>query len=147
MKQLAIQVSIISTVCTLFGFIFHYFAFPIWLGVLIGFVVQYAVYNVFIYGLDVFVALKNKELENERIKELSFQGMDVECPCEKKIKDFVPVKLNTDNTYKCRLCSRNIKVIVTAETALVTEPIQNVNAKDTELIAKAVNQVVKNETN
>ena len=94
-----------------------------WLGFLAGILGQILIYNAFISILDVYVTLKNKKLENERIAEFSYQGMEVECPCSKKRKDFVPIRLNDVNLYKCGDCEKMVSVYVSAETAMQTEPI------------------------
>jgi hypothetical protein len=94
-----------------------------WLGFVAGVLCQIIMYNTFIAILDVYLALKNKKLENERIAEFSYQGIDVVCPCSKKRKDFVPIRLNDINMYKCSECDKSISVYINAETALQTEPI------------------------
>ena len=94
-----------------------------WLGFLVGILGQVLAYNAFVSILDVYVTIKNKKLENERIAEFSYQGLDVVCPCSKKRRDFVPVRLNDTNIYKCGECEKSIAVYINAETALQTEPI------------------------
>jgi len=94
-----------------------------WLGFLVGVLSQLLIYNAFTSILDVYLTIKNKKLENERIAEFSYQGLDVVCPCSKKRRDFVPVRLNDVNMYKCGECDKSISVYITAETALQTEPI------------------------
>ena len=92
------------------------------IGALAGVAIQFVGFYAFRSILTSVVALKNKQLENERIKELSFQGLEVVCPCFKQIKEFVPIKLNTTNYYKCTECKKTIGVVITPETAIVTEP-------------------------
>jgi len=94
-----------------------------WLGFLVGVLGQILIYNAFISILDVYLTIKNKKLENERIAEFSYQGLEVECPCTKKRKDFVPIRLNDLNMYRCGECDKTISVYINAETALQTEPI------------------------
>ena len=96
-----------------------------WLGFLVGILGQVLAYNAFVSILDVYVTIKNKKLENERIAEFSSQGLDVVCPCSKKRRDFVPVRLNDTNIYKCGECEKSIAVYINAETALQTEPIMS----------------------
>jgi len=96
-----------------------------WLGFLVGILGQVLAYNAFVSILDVYVTIKNKKLENERIAEFSYQGLDVVCPCSKKRRDFVPVRLNDTNIYKCGECEKSIAVYINAETALQTEPIMS----------------------
>jgi hypothetical protein len=121
--KLATQVAVLLTVAIFFGFCLKGFNVNLFYSIPLGILLQFGLYYMFVMGLDAWVALKNKKLENERIKEFSLQGMEVACPCSLKKTEFVPIVLNTNNNYKCNHCQKNISVYVTAETALVTEPL------------------------
>ena len=108
------------------------------IGAAFGLVVQFIGFYAFRSILESVVALKNKQLENERIKEFSYQGLDVICPCFKGIKQLVPIKLNTANYYKCQECNKRIGVIITPETAIVTEPQDNSAEAINDLLAKSI---------
>lgn len=86
-------------------------------------VIQYALYNAYVYGFDTLTSLRLKKLEIERLKQLSFQGTEVTCPCSLQTKEFVPLRLNKPNYYKCKSCSKTVGVFTSVETALVTEPL------------------------
>lgn len=107
----------------LFGALFSAFGVNFFLGFSAGVAVQYGIYYGFVNVLNTIVALKNKKLENERIKEFSYQGLEVKCPCFKRHSDIVPIRLNTSNYYKCGACGKSISVLINPETALVTEPL------------------------
>lgn len=111
---------LVAFVVSVFLTIFH---IAWWLGFLVGILGQIIIYNSFTSILDVYVTIKNKKLENERIAEFSYQGLEVQCPCNKKRRDFVPIRLNDLNMYKCGECDKSISVYINAETALQTEPI------------------------
>jgi ABC-type transport system involved in multi-copper enzyme maturation permease subunit len=123
MIKLAIPVVLLIAVAFVIAVVLSTFHVTWWLGFLVGILGQILIYNAFTSILDVYVTLKNKQLENERIAEFSYQGMEVECPCSKKRKDFVPIRLNDVNLYKCGDCEKTVSVYVSAETALQTEPI------------------------
>lgn len=123
MIKLAIPVVLLIAVAFVVAVVLSTFHVTWWLGFLVGILGQILIYNAFTSILDVYVTLKNKQLENERIAEFSYQGMEVECPCSKKRKDFVPIRLNDVNLYKCGDCEKTVSVYVSAETALQTEPI------------------------
>ena len=123
MIKLAIPVVLLIAVAFVIAVVLSTFHVTWWLGFLVGILGQILIYNAFTSILDVYVTLKNKQLENERIAEFSYQGMEVECPCSKKRKDFVPIRLNDANLYKCGDCEKTVSVYVSAETALQTEPI------------------------
>lgn len=105
------------------GAVFASLGANFFLGFGVGIAIQYALYYGFVNILNAVVALKNKKLENERIKEFSYQGLEVKCPCFKQHKDIVPIRLNTSNYYKCGDCGKSISVIINSETAVVTEPL------------------------
>ena len=65
--------------------------------------------------------IKVKEINAMKLAELSKQGLEVECPCYKKVKEFVPISLNGKNTYKCSECNKLNSVYITAETVHVTD--------------------------
>lgn len=64
-----------------------------------------------------------EKLTNERISEYSKQGMETTCPCYKNKKVFIPIRLDTDNSYKCIDCDKNVSVKVDVKTFLATEII------------------------
>ena len=121
--KLVTQLTALLTISILFGLYLKHFNVSLMYSIPLGIMMQFGVYYIFIMVLDAWVVLKNKKLENERIKEFSLQGMEVSCPCSLKKVEFVPIILNTNNNYKCNHCQKNISVYVTAETALVTEPL------------------------
>jgi len=120
---LVLQILTFITVSLLSGIYFSKIGLNFLLGVAVGCSIQFIGNYIFESILSVYTALKNKKLENERIKEFSYQGLEVECPCFKKIKEFVPIRLNTDNKYKCIECGKTVGVLVEATTAVTTEPI------------------------
>lgn len=88
-------------------------------------VIQYAGFNAYAYFIKVYTALKNKEAEAKLLAAVAPQGMEVECPCYKKYKEFVPIKMTNDNYYKCTECKKTLNALVSCETVLVTEPLAN----------------------
>ena len=117
------QLFVLIVVALVIGLCLTSFNVNLIVGVLLGIILQFGIYYAFITVLNSYVSLKNKKLENERIKEFSLQGLEVTCPCALKKTEFVPIVLNTDNRYKRSFCEKNISVYIVPETALVTEPI------------------------
>lgn len=58
-----------------------------------------------------------------REAELTKQGAEVICPCDRNVKCFVPIVLNEYNTYNCPGCKKDIHVMINYKTALVTTPV------------------------
>ena len=122
-QKIVIPVVVLLAVAFVIAAILSTFHIAWWLSFIVGILAQILIYNTFTSILDVYLTLKNKKLENERIAEFSYQGLDVECPCSKKRKDFVPIRLNDVNLYRCGECDKMVSVYINAETALQTEPI------------------------
>jgi len=123
LRKIAFQILALSTVSILIGLLLSSFGVNLLIGILSGLFLQIVCFSAFNSLLTTFISLKLKKIENERLKELSFQSLEVTCPCYKKIVDFIPVKLNTSNYYKCKECNKNISIQVFSETAITTEPI------------------------
>jgi len=126
LSRLLLQLTVLTITAILFGLFLQYFGVSLLIGIPLGVIIQFGVYHAFIIALNAYVELKNKKLENERIREFSLQGLEVTCPCSLKKTEFIPIVLNTNNSYKCDHCQKNVSVYVTAETALVTETIATV---------------------
>lgn len=67
-------------------------------------------------------------LEEERLvimreAELSKQGSEVVCPCDRQVRAFIPIVLNGRNEYTCPGCKKDINVNIKLKTALITTPI------------------------
>lgn len=120
------QILILLAIAAVGTVTLHQLGISIIMGFLLSIVVQFGLYYAFILCLEAVVQLKNKQLENERIKEFSLQGLEVTCPCSLKKTEYVPIVLNTNNSYKCNHCSKHIGVYIVPETALITETIANI---------------------
>lgn len=80
---------------------------------------QVAAYNAY----RTWVELAAQKITNDRIKEYTKQGVEVVCPCARAVKNLIPIQLNTDNSYKCLDCNKNVAVKVDVQTFLETQPI------------------------
>jgi hypothetical protein len=131
-NRLFFQLIVLILVSVLTGVILSKFGINLLLGILAGVVLQYAVYNGFIYVLETYTAIKAKKLENEQLRELAYQGVTVTCPCLQRVKEFVPIRFNTPNYYKCGTCAKTVNVFIDTETALVTEPLPDTDISSIE---------------
>lgn len=73
--------------------------------------------------MDKKLALEQEQLVIAREAELSKQGAEVICPCDRGVKCFVPIVLNERNEYECPGCKKQINVMINLKTALVTTPV------------------------
>jgi len=69
------------------------------------------------------LAIEEQRLVVAREAELSKQGAEVTCPCDKNAKCFVPIILSARNEYVCPGCNKDINVLVNLKTVLVTTPV------------------------
>lgn len=124
-KKVFTQIAFICAFSFVVSFLLAQWGVNYFIGAAFGVIIQFIGFYTFRTIFSAVVALKNKQLENERIKEFSYQGLEVICPCFKQVRQLVPIKLNTANYYKCQECNKRVGVIITPETAIVTEPQDN----------------------
>ena len=91
----------------------------------LAFVTQILIWNLFNNWKRQQTEIQFEQIQNERIKEFSKQGINCVCPDENcSHRAFVPIKLNEENTYECPGCSKKIKVYIGAKTFLATTPVE-----------------------
>jgi|LauGreDrversion2_6_1035139.scaffolds.fasta_scaffold00011_18 hypothetical protein len=122
-KKLALQLLALISVSLFCGFIFNTIHLNFFVGIFIGASAQILGFYLYSNLLNLYIIIKAKKLEVEKLREMSFQSIEVMCPCFKQVTDIVPFRFNTANYYKCRECSKTISVHTTTETAVVTEPV------------------------
>jgi hypothetical protein len=137
MFRFVIQALALLVLCFSTGYIFKSNGLNFYIGAITGGAIQFVFNYIYETIFNAVVALNNKKLENDRIKEFTMQGIEVECPCSRKIKDFVPIRLNTSNKYKCKECQKLISVYITPSTALTTEPIVDTDTVNPSIISDA----------
>jgi len=131
LKKLALQLFALLAVSILCGYVFASVKLNFLIGFFSGAVLQ--VFGFYLYAsiINLYVVLKSKKLEILKLREMSYQSVEVTCPCFKQIRDFVPFRFNTANYYKCRECAKTVSIHTTTETAVVTEPILSANVDPT----------------
>ena len=82
-------------------------------------IAQILLYRLYVWINELWI----EKILNERISEFSKQGCEVTCPCDRAIKHFIPITLDTDNSYKCMDCNKNVAVNVDVKTFIETAPI------------------------
>lgn len=137
MGSILFRLLLLLSISTVTGVIFNAFGLSLYLGIFFGLCIQFVFNYAFNQWLISSAALRNKELENARIKEFSYQGVEVTCPCHKQNKEIVPFRFNTDNRYKCTDCSKTIVVLVEPYTAIATEPILDTDTMKAEIFTNA----------
>lgn len=69
------------------------------------------------------IAIEEEKIILAREAELSKQGAEVVCPCDRNVKCFVPIVINDRNEYTCPGCKKTVNVLVNLKTVLTTTPI------------------------
>lgn len=73
---------------------------------------------------ETLLAINNKRLENERIKEFSKQGVVIECAyCEEM--NFVPIRLDERNEFVCEKCNEKNVVQISVAASRITTPMDS----------------------
>ena len=129
LKKLVLQLLALTSVSLFCGFIFNTLHLNFFVGIFIGASTQILGFYLYSNLLNLYIAIKAKKLEVETLREMSFQSMEVTCPCYKQITDIIPFRCNTANYYKCRECNKTISIHTTTETAVVTEPLMTTNVE------------------
>jgi hypothetical protein len=101
-------------------------------------ILQVIIYNIYKNIIELFAV----KLQNEKIKELSKQGIELKCPCYLEKSMFLPISLEGPNSFSCLECKKNIIVDVTAKTFLQTEMIDLEKADEN--FIKAYNKIQQN---
>jgi len=69
-----------------------------------------------------YIAIRNKSLENERLKEFSKQSTELSCAfCAKST--IVPIRLDDDNEYVCPHCGKKNSIYMNITVARSTTPM------------------------
>lgn len=97
------------------------------------------------YFYGEYIRRKNNKIKLEaEIKleqEKSQQFTNVTCPCDRQIQSTIPININSDNSYMCPGCQKNISVYIETKTALATTPLV-INPLEAPLIAEEVNKIL-----
>jgi hypothetical protein len=86
-------------------------------------VLQFIVFYFYNDYITKKIAIEEERLVLAREAELSKQGAEVICPCDRNIKCFVPIVINDRNDYTCPGCKKTVNVLVNLKTVLTTTPI------------------------
>ena len=90
----------------------------------------------FFYGE--FIKFKENKLaimaELKGLEAISKISTNVECPCDRKVVQNIPVSLNSKTQYTCTGCLKKITVFIEPKTALATDPIDVTSLDDPEFI-------------
>ncbi len=129
LKSIAISLSLTTLISTGFSSAAYFFHISFWGVFIITFLIQvifFYIYNGFIQNKNL---LKQEQIENDRIAELSKQGTMVTCAfCHKP--SFTLLRFDADNILFCEKCGKTSSLYITVESAQVTIPVSNIKAAE-----------------
>jgi uncharacterized Zn finger protein len=73
------------------------------------------------------------------VTQLSYQTVNIECPCHKHNKQEILLRLNDNTIYKCSACGKELGVTVDISSALLTQPVDTTVAGFEKLLKDAKN--------
>lgn len=127
MSKVITQIILFVLVTTVLIAFFAHFHINIFVNIALSILLQYAGFTAYKNIMETLVYKKIQQLEIAKLKEASYQLAEVVCPCSKNVKQIIPLRLNTNNYYKCKKCGKTVAVYIAIETAITTEPITNVD--------------------
>lgn len=131
-KRLALSLLIISLISSVLSFT-TYDSTPLnfakWFSIYS--LIQILIHYIIVVCVEIFVSLKLKNLEVMQMRELSKVTSVVTCPCYLKHKQTIPLILNTNNSYTCDRCSKNINTVITIDTVMKTTDVNSKRIFDT----------------
>ena len=140
MNQILKQISIFLAVTFCLTLTLWYSThLPIWLLVMTSITSQYLGNNILQNILNVHYGIKNKKLETEMLAQLSFQAVSIECPCHKKVKQDILLRLNEDTVYTCKTCGKQLGVVTDITATLLTQPVNTTIEGFDKLLKEAKN--------
>jgi len=102
------------------------FGLSFWKSFALVFVGHFIIFGLINYFTGIYMAHKMRSIEVEQLRLLSEQSVTVNCAsCGEPA--IVPIMLGEDNVYTCDQCSTVNTVIISAETALPTTPVSELD--------------------
>jgi len=117
-----------SAVAALAWFYDYNIQYAFILAMIVQIVIGYAVNTL----STTYINVKNKTLENERLKEFSKQSAELKCAFCSEVS-IVPIRLDIDNEYVCPHCDQRNSVYVNITVARSTTPM-NVSSLTTSMV-------------
>ncbi len=142
MKVLIKQLVILTIVTVSITWLLTLAKIPILIGIILSLVLQYTLYNCFIYVIDTYTAIRLRKIGVDKLKAEALKGTEVTCPCSIESTEFIPIQFNKPNYYKCKTCNKKLVALAEVETAVVTEPIANTDLGSVDkLVTDKLNEI------
>ena len=123
LQKAVYSVALTLLVACLLAWPFSYLGINFASGIVFFTILQFVGFYFYREYVDRKMLLEEQKLIIQREAELSKQGAEVVCPCDRQVRSFVPIVLNQRNEYVCPGCKKDINVSVRLKTVLVTTPV------------------------
>jgi hypothetical protein len=125
MKHLIKPLLLLGAITFILTTLLHYFThIPIWVAFIFAIVVQFLIHYIYESILLTYVGVNARKLEVDMLKELSYQSVNITCPCSLKNKQNIILRLNEDTQYECDQCKKTLNVNVDITSTLATLPLK-----------------------
>ena len=139
LKSLALVIAISFILTVFLWYLTH---IPWWVLALLTTVIQFLGYYIYQEILITYYGIQARKIEAEMLKELSYQTVEVECPCSSKARQNINLRLNEDTQYECNTCKKRINVVVNISTTLATIPVKT-DAETFDKLLKEAKEKIK----
>lgn len=103
---------------------------PFWTSFILAVVIQIFIWQGFQYVVSVRAALASKEVDKEMMEVYMSNSVTIPCAyC--KDENFVPIKLDTNNSFTCSACNNETVVYIHIDPVQKTVPVQALQEKST----------------
>jgi hypothetical protein len=116
---------------------------PWWILALFTLVIQFLGFYAYQTAVVAYYGIQARKIEADMLKELSYQTVEIECPCSLKCKQNVNLRLNEDTQYECIQCQKKLNVVVDVSSLLATNPVKTDIETFDELLKKAKEKAEK----
>ena len=90
------------------------------------FILHFFIFGIIHYITGILTALRLRDIETQQMQSLDSQGVYVNCAfCG--APSFVPVILNSPNSFTCTECHKENAILIAVEAAHPTEPIEELD--------------------
>jgi len=106
----------------------YFFHLPFLPSFILTTIIQYIIGYFYGKNQEIQIRIKEEELKVQLEAEYAKQSFEVTCPCYLATKTTIPIRFDTDNSYNCGTCKKNVSVYIDVKTALPTIPVQGITA-------------------
>jgi len=103
---------------------------PFFVSFILASITQVCLWQAFLYIMSHRATIKTREIERDVMKEYMANSIDIPCTSCKTLNN-TPIKLNSNNSFKCSKCNVDNVVYINIESAAVTTPIKSLKIEDT----------------